>query len=138
ADLARRLAAWAQANRVASLSRIRSIADIRAAEFNAAGRPVRFSIADERGQRTVLTGEQVRLAANFNAKGLPELARSARVHSNDLRFEVSRGFVRIEGRGFGHGVGMCQYCTQGMARRGDHWRTILAEFYPDYEIRRVY
>lgn len=138
ADLARRLAAWAQANRVASLSRIRSIADIRAAEFNAAGRPVRFSIADERGQRTVLTGEQLRLAANFKTPGLPELTRSARVHSNDLQFKVSRGIVRIEGRGFGHGVGMCQYCTQGMARRGDHWRTILAEFYPDYEIRRVY
>lgn len=137
-DLAARIAAWAQANRVDSLSRMRSIADIRATEFNAAGRPTRFSIADQRGRSTVLTGEQLRIAMNFRAPRLPEITLSTRIHSNDLSFKVGQRVVRVEGRGFGHGVGMCQYCTQGMAKRGDHWRDIIATFYPGSEIRRVY
>lgn len=137
-ELAARLAAWAQANRVASLAGIRRIADIRATESNAAGRPIRFSITDQRGQQAELTGEQLRIASNFKTAGLADVTRSARVNSNDLTIDVGRSVVRIDGRGFGHGVGMCQYCTQGMARRGDHWRNILAAFYPTYEIRRVY
>ena len=137
-ELAARIAAWAEANRVASLARMRSIADIRATEINAAGRPIRFSIADQRGEITTLTGEQLRIACNFDVPGLPELTKSGRVYSNDLAFEIGPQIIRIEGRGFGHGVGMCQYCAQGMARRGDHWRDILAAFYPKYETRRVY
>ncbi|MEL6498963.1 MAG: SpoIID/LytB domain-containing protein [Planctomycetota bacterium] len=137
-ELAARIAAWAEANHMSSLSRMQAIADIRATEFNAAGRPIRFEVADQRGRKTTLTSEQLRLASNFRAPRLPSITRETRVYSNDLAFNVGRRVIRIEGRGFGHGVGMCQYCTQGMSRRGDHWRDILGVFYPEAEIRRVY
>lgn len=41
---------------------------------------------------------------------------------------VSR--VRATGRGYGHGVGMCQNGALGMARRGFSYREILAHYYP--------
>jgi stage II sporulation protein D len=37
--------------------------------------------------------------------------------------------IRIEGGGFGHGVGMCQYGSRGLAARGDTYADILAFYY---------
>ena len=51
---------------------------------------------------------------------------------------VDQVVLQTTEKAFGHGVGMCQFCTQGMAQRGDHWRDMLAAFYPSYELRRVY
>ena len=48
------------------------------------------------------------------------------------RFAVRRtanGF-RLEGTGFGHGVGLCQVGTIARARRGDTVAAILAHYYP--------
>jgi stage II sporulation protein D len=36
----------------------------------------------------------------------------------------------FEGRGFGHGVGMCQWTVLDMARAGMNYREILSRFYP--------
>jgi len=52
--------------------------------------------------------------------------------------EVTPSGVVIRGRGFGHGVGMCQYCTKAMAERGDDWRAMVVRFYPGAEIVRTY
>lgn len=38
--------------------------------------------------------------------------------------------VVFEGRGFGHGVGMCQWGAKGMAEAGKGYREILAFYYP--------
>jgi len=40
------------------------------------------------------------------------------------------GAWRFTGEGYGHGVGMCQYGANGMARRGAGYREILARYYP--------
>ncbi len=37
--------------------------------------------------------------------------------------------VSISGSGYGHGVGLCQYGTNGMARRGFSFREILRHYY---------
>jgi stage II sporulation protein D len=44
------------------------------------------------------------------------------------------GAWRITGKGWGHGVGMCQFGANGMARRGTGFREILARYYPGTEI----
>jgi len=41
------------------------------------------------------------------------------------------------GRGWGHGVGMCQVGAFGMAQRGHHYRDILQHYYTGVEILRV-
>jgi len=56
-------------------------------------------------------------------------------------FEVSEGpspgTIVLEGRGFGHGVGMCQYGAGWKGRSMDFGR-ILAHYYPDSELKKVY
>jgi stage II sporulation protein D len=44
----------------------------------------------------------------------------------------------IGGRGFGHGVGMCQWCAKGMAESGMDWHTMITTFYPGIEIQKAY
>lgn len=41
----------------------------------------------------------------------------------------------IEGRSVGHGLGLCQFGAMGMASAGSDFRTILAYYYPNSEIR---
>jgi stage II sporulation protein D len=44
----------------------------------------------------------------------------------------------LSGRGFGHGVGMCQSGAQGMARQGKTTSRILNYYYPGSRIIKVY
>lgn len=43
--------------------------------------------------------------------------------------------LRFAGRGWGHGVGLCQWGARGMAMQGFGYRDILAHYYPGAEIR---
>ena len=97
--------------------------------------------------------EDLRLACNTGVTGLAPITSKTRVNSGDLAFVVTRPAgasrmtaaealagttVRIDGRGFGHGVGMCQYCARSMAVRGDGWQAMLQRFYPGAEIVKGY
>ena len=69
---------------------------------------------------------------------------SARVRGNDFRrmigydtlkstlfaVAVNGEWARFSGRGYGHGVGMCQWGAKGMAEQGYTARKILEFFYP--------
>ena len=54
----------------------------------------------------------------------------------DIRREG--GAWRIEGRGWGHGVGMCQWGALEMARRGSSESEILSWYYPGAAFTRIY
>jgi stage II sporulation protein D len=49
--------------------------------------------------------------------------------------EVSN--LTINGRGYGHGIGMCQWGAIGRARAGQDYRTILGTYYPGTAIGRI-
>lgn len=46
--------------------------------------------------------------------------------------------IQISGRGFGHGLGMCQYGAKGMAKAGKVYSQILYHYYPGTTIKRIY
>lgn len=57
------------------------------------------------------------------------------------RFEIEEaagGRIAFVGRGWGHGVGMCQVGAGGMARAGHDTAAILRRYYPAAELRRIY
>jgi stage II sporulation protein D len=68
-------------------------------------------------------------------KGLPFKRRllSARIDA----ITPTRDGITIEGGGFGHGVGLCQYGARGLARRGDDYKQILDFYYEDCAIARL-
>jgi stage II sporulation protein D len=59
----------------------------------------------------------------------------------DLKLDKRRGEARrlvAEGRGWGHGVGMCQWGAIGMADRGHGYKDILKHYYKSIEVERLY
>ncbi|MBW8000957.1 MAG: SpoIID/LytB domain-containing protein [Planctomycetes bacterium] len=52
--------------------------------------------------------------------------------------DMGEKWAFISGRGFGHGVGMCQHGAQGMARRGKRTSEILMHYYPGSTIKSIY
>ncbi len=56
--------------------------------------------------------------------------------SNYITLKTEKDSVIIEGRGYGHGVGMCQFGALEMARRGKNYKEILYHYYPGTRIKR--
>lgn len=53
-------------------------------------------------------------------------------------FTIEGDNMVINGQGFGHGVGMCQYGARGMAKAGKDFKEILAHYYPGTTLKRIY
>jgi stage II sporulation protein D len=134
-DVSTRLGAWARATDSAWSGRVRAIEP---AGTSAAGRPARFRVVDDSGRVITMSAESLRTALNAPAGALPAAARAERLASGDVEVIAEGGSLRFRGRGFGHGVGMCQFCAKGMADAGDDWMTMLRRFYPGATIERAY
>ncbi|MEE8319965.1 MAG: SpoIID/LytB domain-containing protein [bacterium] len=61
-----------------------------------------------------------------------------RLPSTLFRMGGGDGNVIFEGRGFGHGVGLCQWGAKGASERGWDYVRILGKFYRDAVVKRVY
>jgi stage II sporulation protein D len=47
------------------------------------------------------------------------------------------GGYLFSGRGWGHGVGLCQWGAKGMAEKGMDYHSILKYYYRDVEVRKI-
>jgi len=110
---------------------------IQLAASNVANRPTRFTVTGA-GRTYTLSAEQLRFALNQEVKGLPAITKENRVFSGDLEATLSGDVVTIKGRGFGHGVGMCQYSVKELAEHGKPWQEIVPIFYPGAELKKAY
>jgi stage II sporulation protein D len=90
------------------------------------GRAARVEVS-ARGRRVVLSAVDLRQRLGFER--LPSLAFDVR---------AGRGSFHFDGRGAGHGAGLCQWGAAGAARDGEWYRTILARYYPGTEVVRMY
>jgi stage II sporulation protein D len=106
--------------------RVTGIRELKA-EYNAEGRVLDLTLVDERGAPHRVRGMHIR-----GLLGLKD---------NVFRWlTVGQGAQRrwiFYGRGWGHGVGMCQTGAYGMALEGATFQAILAHYYPGMELRRV-
>ena len=88
------------------------------------GRVVKIQVVVD-GQAFTLSGPQFRGFIGYDRKALPSTA-----------FEVQLEGERVifAGRGWGHGVGMCQFGAKGMADRGDAGSDIVRFYYPGADL----
>ncbi len=96
-------------------------------------RPSRFLITDSRGMSYSLSSEQTRMACNADAGDGPTLPSS---FCNPVSEQENIAFV--EGHGSGHGVGLCQWCTEARAEQGMAAEQILAAAFPKSVLKRAY
>jgi len=137
ARLAQRIAAFGRA-RDLGVKNLDGLTHMAPIERNDAGRPAEYGIYDRDGKRWRLSAEQLRLALNASSEQMDEPASDQRAFSGDVRVRMVGDEAIIDGRGFGHGVGMCQFGAEGLARDGAGMFEILRFFYPGAEIERVY
>ncbi|MBI4127060.1 MAG: SpoIID/LytB domain-containing protein [Deltaproteobacteria bacterium] len=62
----------------------------------------------------------------------------ANLKSTWFNVGLERNEVVFAGRGYGHGVGLCQWGAKGMAEAGKMYQDILKFYYPDAEIASAY
>ncbi|MBN1282242.1 MAG: SpoIID/LytB domain-containing protein [Proteobacteria bacterium] len=62
----------------------------------------------------------------------------SRIRSTWFDVKLEGNAISFVGRGYGHGVGMCQWGAKGMADQGSAYEQILRFYYADAEIRRAY
>jgi stage II sporulation protein D len=99
------------------------------------GKDLRFAVLS----RTP-TGRAIRIRVSaggvvreVRAAEFRKAAGYANVRALKMEIVPVTGGWRITGEGWGHGVGMCQFGANGMARRGAGFREILARYYPGTE-----
>lgn len=112
-----------------------SLGTIAKLEFlNAAGQPLRqyeratLVKVHHSGGVLSLQGNQFRLLAD--PKSLKSLSFESVTDRGDA--------IDIAGAGFGHGVGLCQWGSQGLAQVGYGYAQILGKYFPGAELTRMY
>ena len=111
---------------LASLERIEAI-EIRQTGYEQ--RITQVGLTGVNGRQDHVRGEDFRLTLDPTGR---------RLRSTLVELSQTNETVRFtDGRGFGHGVGLCQYGAQGLARDGRTWAEVLAFYYPEARLVRI-
>ncbi|MCH8193527.1 MAG: SpoIID/LytB domain-containing protein [Planctomycetes bacterium] len=110
------------------LGAVQEIVTTRQSEYDQFSRITQVRLVGQDGRSSVLRGEDMRLAIDPSGR---------RIKSTGCRLE-DRGehWAFVQGRGWGHAVGMCQCGAQGLARAGLSVQDILVHYYPGARIGR--
>lgn len=118
----------ARYSKLRDLGPIKTIEAARTSDHDGFTRVTSVRVVGENGKSDILRGEDLRLT--LDPSGM-------RIKSIACKISQAGGRVRLgPGKGFGHGVGMCQCGAQGMARSGKSARQILEFYYPGATIAR--
>jgi stage II sporulation protein D len=116
--------------RLAELGEITDINSAGQSDYGGYSRLTRIEITGSSGKRDFLRAEDFRLA--IDPSGLEIKSAVCQI------VDTGDKWAFVSGRGFGHGVGMCQCGAEGMARQGKTAKQILLYYYPGSNIERVY
>lgn len=87
------------------------------------GRATHLTISTNKGSKTVPC-PQFRLATGI---------RSCKI----TKISLTSGYVHFQGKGYGHGVGMCQDGANGMAKQNYNYKQILKHYYPHSTLTKI-
>ncbi|MCI0482048.1 MAG: SpoIID/LytB domain-containing protein, partial [Candidatus Dadabacteria bacterium] len=119
-------AAWERSIPAAEIEKALSftgINKIMIKSFTSTGRVKQLEIVHSSGTATV------------NAIDLRKVLGWSRLPSTNFSISGDGDPFVFEGKGYGHGVGLCQWSMFQMAREGSTYREILAFFYPGTSIQ---
>lgn len=103
------------------------ILDLVPVERGVSGRICRLKIVGSK--KTRIIGKELEIRRT--------LSRSHLYSSAFVVEKTPQKFI-VRGAGWGHGVGLCQIGAAAMGARGYDYRTILAHYYPDSELKNIY
>jgi stage II sporulation protein D len=106
--------------------RVREIQSVAIGQKSSSGRAITFNLKTAHGTVEVW-GNKFRLALG------PETLRSTLI----VNLKAGKRTVFFEGRGWGHGVGLCQWGARGRALAGQNYTKILEAYYPKAKLVRL-
>lgn len=115
---------------LSELQGIASIEPIRISEYDGLQRVTQVRLIGVNGKTDTLRAEDLRLAIDPSGRKIKSACFVIRREKN--------AFVFDQGKGFGHGVGLCQYGAEGMAREGFSSDSILQFYFPGSRVRTLY
>ena len=116
--------------RLQKLGKIVRIEPDKKSQYKGFSRITSVKLVGEKGKEGSLRGEDLRLTIDPTGMKIKSIACNILKTGGKYRFSA--------GRGFGHGVGMCQYGAEGLAREGKTAEQILEFYYPDSKTKRLY
>jgi len=99
--------------------KVGTIKDISIVDRDRSDRIDHLKIIQKNGQELIIRGKDFRDIMGPNI-----------IDSNNYEIVIHGFYVDIIGKGWGHGVGMCQWGALGMARQQFNYKQILAYYYP--------
>ena len=111
-----------------SLGKIISIAPVEQTNYGSFSRLTLIRLIGSTGNSDSIRAEDLRLTIDPTGSILKSMICQIVNKDNKWAF--------INGRGYGHGVGLCQCGAQGMARQGKTADEILSYYYPGSKIRQ--
>ena len=112
------------------LGDIANISAVKQSDYPDFSRITMVKLTGTNGRSEFLRAEDLRLTID---------PAGNRIRSVACKIAIIEGRVAfLAGRGFGHGVGMCQCGAQGMAMQGKTAGEILQHYYPGSKLVRVY
>lgn len=102
------------------------IASVVIISTNKSGRVDKLEIKDDAGVSIILTGKDFRQIIGPNE-----------VRSTKFSASIKWSHLILDGMGWGHGAGMCQWGAYGMSRKGKSAEEILKYYYPGAEITTI-
>lgn len=118
--------------RYEKIRRLGDIADIKIAkqsDYEDFSRMAMIELHGSNGRKEFIRAEDFRLAIDSTGRKI----KSACFELEDL----DDSWAFLSGRGWGHGVGMCQCGAEGMARKGNTAEEILFYYYPKTKILTI-
>jgi len=112
------------------LGEITSISSVKQSNYGKFSRLTLVELLGSTGKSNFLRAEDLRLTIDPTGRKLRSTICQI-VNMGDK-------WAFLSGRGYGHGVGMCQCGAEGMAREGKTTRQILSYYYPGSNTIRVY
>ena len=97
----------------------------------------RISLVKDKKTKRVKRVEIKSNKGTFSLSG-EEFRKRLSLKSTFFDLKITGNEVRIEGRGWGHGLGMCQTGALEMAKRGYSYTAILKHYYKGTKIERIY
>ena len=102
------------------------IKDVRIFHRTKSGRVKTLLITTRTGENLEISGKEFRAMMGFNV-----------IRSNLYDVSMRGYFLDIVGRGWGHGVGMCQWGAYNMGKKRFKYKEILSFYYPESVLRNI-
>jgi len=102
------------------------INEISVLERNKSGRIRKLQITTRDGKRIMVPGKKFR-----------EIIGPNLIKSNMYVIDMQGYYFNLIGKGWGHGVGMCQWGAYNMARKRFNYKQILKHYYPGANLGRI-